>query len=187
MHENPDDRWPSELRLMENGRLLRISFGSGVTYDLSAEYLRVMSPSAELQGHRPEERVTIGGKRHCGIIGIEPVGSYAVRFTFDDMHATETLHLGLSLRARFAACREMGILRGGAQSQGAQPRQGGTGISLRKASRHKANTNRITDRFVPIEVQSSTAHGGATVRGSSPEVRSGRRGQSIRSELFGTA
>jgi len=41
MHENPDDRWPSELRLMENGRLLRISFGSGVTYDLSAEYLRV--------------------------------------------------------------------------------------------------------------------------------------------------
>ena len=88
MHENPDDRWPSELRLTENGRLLRISFGSGVTYDLSAEYLRVMSPSAELQGHRPEERATIGGKRHCVIIGIEPVGSYAVRFTFDDMHAT---------------------------------------------------------------------------------------------------
>lgn len=57
-------------------------------YDLSAEYLRVMSPSAELQGHRPEERVTIGGKRHCGIIGIDPVGTYAVRLTFDDMHST---------------------------------------------------------------------------------------------------
>jgi DUF971 family protein len=88
MHENPDDRWQSELRLMENGGVLRISFGSGPMYDLSAEYLRVMSPSAELQGHRPEERVTIGGKRHCGIIGIDPVGTYAVRLTFDDMHST---------------------------------------------------------------------------------------------------
>ena len=187
MHENPDDRWPSELRLMENGRLLRISFGSGVTYDLSAEYLRVMSPSAELQGHRPEERVTIGGKRHCCIIGIEPVGSYAVRFTFDDMHATGLFTWAYLYELGSRACREMGILRGGAQSQGAQPRQGGTGITLRKASRHKANTNRITYRFVPIEVQSSTAHGGATVRGSLPEVRSGRRGQSIRSELSWTA
>jgi DUF971 family protein len=88
MHENADDRWPSELRLMENGRVLRISFGSGASYDLSAEYLRVMSPSAELQGHRPEERVTLGGKRQCSIIGIEPVGAYAVRLTFDDMHST---------------------------------------------------------------------------------------------------
>jgi DUF971 family protein len=88
MSENPDDRWPSEIRLIEHGRLLRISFGSGAVYDLSAEYLRVMSPSAELQGHRPEERVTIGGKRHCSIIGIESVGTYAVRLMFDDLHST---------------------------------------------------------------------------------------------------
>ncbi|HUZ92208.1 MAG TPA: DUF971 domain-containing protein [Methylocella sp.] len=88
MRDNPDDRWPSEIRLRENGRLLRISFGNGVTHDLSAEYLRVMSPSAELQGHRPEERVTIGGKRHCSITGIEPVGAYAVRLMFDDLHST---------------------------------------------------------------------------------------------------
>lgn len=88
MGGEPDDRWPSELRLRENGRLLRISFGSGASFDLSAEYLRVMSPSAELQGHRPEERLTIGGKRHCGIIAIDPVGSYAVRLTFDDLHST---------------------------------------------------------------------------------------------------
>ena len=88
MSENPDDRWPSEIRLIEHGRLLRISFGSGTVYDLSAEYVRVMSPSAELQGHRPEERVTIGGKRHCSIIGIEPVGTYAVRLMFDDLHST---------------------------------------------------------------------------------------------------
>jgi DUF971 family protein len=88
MGETPDDRWPSEIRLTENGRLLRIRFDGGAHYDLTAEYLRVMSPSAELQGHRPEERVTLGGKRQCGIIGIEPVGTYAVRLTFDDMHAT---------------------------------------------------------------------------------------------------
>jgi DUF971 family protein len=88
MSENPDDRWPSEIRLIEHGRLLRISFGSGAVYDLSAEYLRVMSPSAELQGHRPEERATIGGKRHCSIIGIESVGTYAVRLMFDDLHST---------------------------------------------------------------------------------------------------
>ena len=47
-----------------------------------------MSPSAELQGHRPEERLTIGGKRQCGIVGIEPVGTYAVRLIFDDTHST---------------------------------------------------------------------------------------------------
>jgi DUF971 family protein len=88
MGENPDDRWPSEIRLTKNGRVLRIRFGSGTSYDLSAEYLRVMSPSAEVQGHRREDRITIGGKRQCGIIGIDPVGTYAVRLTFDDMHST---------------------------------------------------------------------------------------------------
>ena len=88
MRENPNDRWPNEIRLMENGRVLRISFGNGASYDLSAEYLRVMSPSAEVQGHRREDRITIGGKLQCGITGIDPVGTYAVRLTFDDMHST---------------------------------------------------------------------------------------------------
>lgn len=82
------DQWPSELRLKDQGRLLRIAFESGAAYDLSAEYLRVMSPSAEVQGHSPEERITVGGKRHCAIIGVEPVGTYAVRLTFDDLHST---------------------------------------------------------------------------------------------------
>lgn len=81
-------QWPSELRLRENGRVLRISFESGAAYDLSAEYLRVMSPSAEVQGHRREERITIGGKRACSVIGIEQVGTYAVRLIFDDLHST---------------------------------------------------------------------------------------------------
>jgi DUF971 family protein len=87
MRENPD-RWPSELRLRENGRILSVSFESGDAYDLPAEYLRVMSPSAEVQGHRREERLTVGGKRHCSVIGIEPVGTYAVRLIFDDLHST---------------------------------------------------------------------------------------------------
>ncbi len=82
------DQWPSELRLKENGRILRVSFESGDAYDLAAEYLRVMSPSAEVQGHRREERLTVGGKRHCSVIGIDPVGTYAVRLIFDDLHST---------------------------------------------------------------------------------------------------
>jgi DUF971 family protein len=80
--------WPSELRIQDSGRVLRISFDGGRTYDLSAEYLRVMSPSAEVQGHRREERRTVGGKRHCAIAGIEEVGTYAVRLIFDDSHST---------------------------------------------------------------------------------------------------
>ena len=82
------DQWPSELRLKENGRILRVSFESGDAYDLAAEYLRVMSPSAEVQGHRQEERLIIGGKRHCSVTAIEPVGAYAVRLIFDDLHST---------------------------------------------------------------------------------------------------
>lgn len=86
--ESKDSIWPSEIRLRDNGRMLTIHFEGGGCFDLSAEYLRVMSPSAEIQGHRPEERVTVGGKRHCRIAGIEPVGTYAVRLIFDDSHST---------------------------------------------------------------------------------------------------
>jgi DUF971 family protein len=81
-------QWPSELRLKDEGRVLQVVFESGSTFDLTAEYLRVMSPSAEVQGHHPDERVTVGGKRQCKIIGIEPIGTYAVRLTFDDLHST---------------------------------------------------------------------------------------------------
>lgn len=81
-------QWPTELRLKDQGRVLQICFESGAVFDLSAEYLRVTSPSAEVQGHSPEERVTVGGKRNCRIIGIEQVGTYAVRPTFDDLHST---------------------------------------------------------------------------------------------------
>lgn len=80
--------WPTELRLTEAGRLLKVSFESGPAFDLSAEYLRVMSPSAEVQGHTAEERKTVGGKRNVAIMNVDPVGTYAVRLTFDDLHST---------------------------------------------------------------------------------------------------
>jgi DUF971 family protein len=81
-------QWPTELRIQDGGRLLHINFESGATFDLPAEYLRVMSPSAEVQGHTPQERVTLGGKEKTVIIGVEQVGTYAVRLTFDDLHST---------------------------------------------------------------------------------------------------
>ena len=60
----------------------------GQRFELSAEMLRVMSPSAEVQGHSPEQRVTVGGKRNVAVSRIEPVGHYAVRIVFDDGHET---------------------------------------------------------------------------------------------------
>jgi DUF971 family protein len=81
-------RWPTELRLSKDRRTLSITFDDGAAYDLSAELLRVTSPSAEVQGHSPAERKTFGGKRNVMIISVDPVGNYAVRLGFDDMHST---------------------------------------------------------------------------------------------------
>lgn len=78
--------WPTELRLDAGKRALHVTFDDGFSAAISAELLRVMSPSAEVQGHTPEERKTIPGKREVAIIGIEPVGNYAIRIRFDDMH-----------------------------------------------------------------------------------------------------
>ena len=82
------EAWPSELRLHENGTRLTIQFDDASCYDLPAEYLRVESPSAEVQGHSPSERQTIGGKRNVRIVDVKPVGNYAVRLDFDDGHNT---------------------------------------------------------------------------------------------------
>src|SRR3974390_3464234 len=80
--------WPTELRLSKDKRILAIAFDTGERYDLSAEYLRVKSPSAEGQGHGREERKTVPGKRDVMILEVLPVGNYAVRLVFDDMHST---------------------------------------------------------------------------------------------------
>jgi DUF971 family protein len=80
--------WPEELRLREHGRILQIAFVDGARFELSAEYLRVMSPSAEVQGHSAAERRLIAGKAKVAIVKIDPVGHYAVRLNFDDHHNT---------------------------------------------------------------------------------------------------
>ena len=80
--------WPVEIRLPKDRRTLRVAFDDGRTFDLSAELLRVTSPSAEVQGHSEAERKTVGGKRNVTILSVDPVGNYAVRLGFDDMHST---------------------------------------------------------------------------------------------------
>ena len=80
--------WPTELRLSEGGRLLTIAFDDGTRHELSAEYLRVESPSAEVQGHTPSQRQTQSGKRNVTITEIQPTGNYAVRLLFSDGHST---------------------------------------------------------------------------------------------------
>ena len=84
MNENPS--WPIELRVNPARDSLSISFDNGESYQLSAEYLRVESPSAEVQGHTPQQRRYIGGKRQVKIARIETVGHYAARIIFDDGH-----------------------------------------------------------------------------------------------------
>jgi DUF971 family protein len=80
--------WPTEIRLKKDRRALAVSFDSGESYELPAEYLRVTSPSAEVQGHSPEQRQTVPGKRNVEIMKVEPVGNYAVKLHFDDLHDT---------------------------------------------------------------------------------------------------
>ena len=80
--------WPLELRLAKDRRALTIAFDDGASFTLSAELLRVTSPSAEVQGHSEAERKTVGGKRNVAILSVDPVGNYAVRIGFDDMHSS---------------------------------------------------------------------------------------------------
>ena len=100
---------PLEIRLLRVEKLLELDFADGAHFSLPAEYLRVESPSAEVQGHSPAERKTVAGRRHVGIMGVEPVGHYAIRLLFDDLHDTgiyswDYLHrLGREQAARWAA------------------------------------------------------------------------------------
>lgn len=80
--------WPIELRLDKDKRVLTVSYEDGQSFALPAELLRVFSPSAEVQGHSPDQRITVPGKKNVGIARIEPVGNYAVRIVFTDGHDT---------------------------------------------------------------------------------------------------
>ncbi|MCB9948151.1 MAG: DUF971 domain-containing protein [Rhodospirillaceae bacterium] len=82
------EHWPTEIRVKRATRELEIDFDNGVTFTYPAELLRVESPSAEVQGHNPTQKTIVAGKRHVGIVEVEPVGHYAVRIRFDDGHST---------------------------------------------------------------------------------------------------
>ncbi len=83
-----DHAWPTELKVAEQGHVLKVAFEDGSAFVLPAEYLRVMSPSAEVKGHHRKERRIVGGKRRVAIVAADPVGTYAVKLGFDDMHNT---------------------------------------------------------------------------------------------------
>jgi ATP-binding protein involved in chromosome partitioning len=79
---------PPRLELINDGKILRVAFPDGRAFDLSAEFLRVVSPSAEVQGHSPSQRITVPRKKHVKIVGLTPIGNYATRIAFDDGHNT---------------------------------------------------------------------------------------------------
>lgn len=79
---------PTEIKLHRASRLLEVAFDDGARYELPCELLRVYSPSAEVKGHGPGQRVLVVGKSQVNITGIEPVGNYAVLLRFDDGHQT---------------------------------------------------------------------------------------------------
>ncbi len=116
------EAWPTEIRLSKDKNVLQISFDDGQMFDLMAEYLRVNSPSAEVQGHGPDQRKTIAGKRDITISELEQIGNYAVKIRFADGHDTGLFswsylyELGQTYEARWAMYLEelqaKGLARG---------------------------------------------------------------------------
>jgi len=106
------DPWPTEIKLDKERRAITVTFDDGASFALPAELLRVLSPSAEVQGHGPAERVTVPGKKAVRILRLEPVGNYAARIVFDDGHDTGLYtwsylrELGENREARFNAYLE---------------------------------------------------------------------------------
>ena len=80
--------WPLEVRYSAASKSLTIEFDNGTTFTYPAELLRVESPSAEVKGHGAGDKRIVAGRSQVGIMKIEPVGNYAVRLHFDDLHDT---------------------------------------------------------------------------------------------------
>jgi len=112
---------PVEIRLVKAEKRLEIDFDDGAHFIYPAELLRVESPSAEVQGHGPNQKTIVAGRRHVGIMAVEAVGHYAVRIKFDDLHDTGLYswdylrHLGENQDALWrdyiAALEEKGLSR----------------------------------------------------------------------------
>ncbi|HEX7251011.1 MAG TPA: DUF971 domain-containing protein [Burkholderiales bacterium] len=79
---------PTEIKLHQRSRVMEVAFSDGKAFRLPFEFLRVYSPSAEVRGHGPGQEVLQTGKRDVDVLGLEPVGSYAVQPSFSDGHST---------------------------------------------------------------------------------------------------
>ena len=120
-YESSDAPWPVEIRLQQADARLEIDFDDGRSFVYPAEYLRVESPSAEVQGHSAAQKRIVPGKRNVQITSLEPVGNYAIRIAFDDGHDTGLFswaylrELGETYdskwRTYLAALRELGLSR----------------------------------------------------------------------------
>lgn len=95
MSTGPRTPQPTDIKLRTQSRVLEVLFEDGSRFELSFEYLRVFSPSAEVKGHGGGEGLLQTGKERVGISGIEPVGNYALRLKFDDGHDTGLYSWGL--------------------------------------------------------------------------------------------
>ena len=80
--------WPVEIRVKSADKALEVTWDDGQVHHLPAELLRVESPSAEVQGHGPGQKNLVHGRRHVGIMAVEPIGRYAIRIRFDDLHSS---------------------------------------------------------------------------------------------------
>ena len=88
MNDISTKNWPLEIRIKSKEKALEIDFDNGESFIIKAELLRVESPSAEIQGHGSGQKVTLAGRRHVGILSVEPVGNSAIKISFADMHDT---------------------------------------------------------------------------------------------------
>jgi DUF971 family protein len=123
--------WPVEIRLKRAEKLVEIAYDNGARFRLPAEYLRVESPSAEVQGHGAGQKQLVAGRAHVGILDLEPVGNYAIRIKFDDLHDTGIYswsylyRLGLEQEARWrdyvAALEAAGLAREPKRTAPAKP------------------------------------------------------------------
>ncbi len=84
----PSRHRPTQIRLKKAEKVLEVDFDDGSSFSFTAEFLRVESPSAEVQGHGPGQKQIVAGRRHVGILGVEPIGNYAICIRFDDLHDT---------------------------------------------------------------------------------------------------
>jgi DUF971 family protein len=125
---NMAEHRPTAIKVLSDRQTMTVTFSDGATFALSAEMLRVMSPSAEVQGHGPSQKVTVPGKRNVMIISVQPSGNYAVRIGFDDMHDsgiytwTYLRELGENAETLFAKYEEELAAKGMSRDISAKPR-----------------------------------------------------------------